>query len=204
MIASCYAGGCTFAEDPARSFVDAQPIWSAAVDPSVLAVTAIAAGEGAPALDLARLPHHCVATDGGAEHVAITLPSQVLRLDILSGTLLAGPARLEVHLPVEAQISHRLEALDQLFRLMSLRDPRRRAPVPDNRLPRLVEALRVLDALHDGASLSAIASALLGDDRVAREWPGDGEHLKSSVRRRVALAKRLELAGPAGVLHGQI
>src|SRR3546814_2270295 len=65
----------------------------------------------------------------------------------------------------------------------------------DQRLVRLVEALRAADAIAAGASLRDIGVGAFGGD-----WPGDGEHLKSRVRRRVALAVELTRAGPRGVL----
>ena len=71
----------------------------------------------------------------------------------------------------------------------------------DRRLPRLIEALRVLDALRDGASLRAIGAALFGAEQ---KWPGAGDHLKSYVRRRVVLARRMAQAGPVGILSDSL
>ncbi|WP_150290012.1 DNA -binding domain-containing protein [Sphingobium estronivorans] len=99
-----------------------------------------------------------------------------------------------------AVLPAQLDALHVLLRLYGIPDPTRRTPQPDRRMPRLVEALRVLDALACGASLTAIGAVLVGADRIARDWPGDGEHLKSWVRRRVMLARRLQRAGPRGVM----
>jgi hypothetical protein len=63
----------------------------------------------------------------------------------------------------------------------------------------LVEALRVGDAIAAGASQRAIGLGIYGGD-----WPGDGEHLKSRVRRMIPLAAALFRAGPRGVLAGRI
>src|SRR3546814_14755057 len=60
----------------------------------------------------------------------------------------------------------------------------------DQRLVRLVEALRAADAIAAGASLRDIGVGAFGGD-----WPGDGEHLKSRVRRRVALDRQIVVYG---------
>lgn len=196
------AGGYTFAENPARAFDRARIIWSAAVDPTVLTVSACAAGDGF--FDLTDSPYLAAIDRYGHEHIAVRTPSGDLRLDVVSGTVLAGPATLRVHLDCTSAIPPRLLALDRLLRLLGIRDPGRRTPRPDPRLARLVEALRVADALADGASLTRIAAALLGAQRVLNDWPGDGDDIKSSVRRRVALARRLTAEGPTGVMHHKI
>jgi hypothetical protein len=168
----------------------------------VLTVSACAAGDGS--FDLSG--RSClVAIDArGVEHVAVRAPHGVLRLDVISGSVLDGPVALRVHLDVAGTISPRLSGLDRLLRLLGIRDPGRRPPPADPRLARLIEALRVADALADGASLSRIAAALHGAQRVASTWPGDGEDIKSAVRRRVALARRLTARGPDGVMHHEV
>jgi hypothetical protein len=196
------AGVSTFAEDPSRPFDDARIIWSAAVDPSVLTVSAYATADGS--FDLPRRSR-AVAIDGnGREHVAIRSPGGLLRLDVVSGSVLAGPVALRVHLNVDQAVAPRLSALDRLLRAIGLTDPGRRPARPDARLARLVDALRVSDALADGASLSRIAAALRGTHRLADTWPGEGDNIKSAVRRRVALARQLTARGPAGVMRYEL
>ena len=76
------------------------------------------------------------------------------------------------------------------------------APEPierDATLVRLVAALRVRDALADGASQRDIGLGVFGDD-----WPGDGEHLKSRVRRMIPFSAKLARAGPRGVVQARI
>lgn len=79
----------------------------------------------------------------------------------------------------------------------------RNVPPPresDPRLPRLVLALRALDARAEGASLRQLAFGIFG----AQDWPGDGENNKSRARRLVKLSERLLRAAPYGVLARSI
>ncbi|WP_255587066.1 DNA -binding domain-containing protein [Hephaestia mangrovi] len=199
---SSLAGGCTFAEDPNRPFDHARVIWSAAVDPTVLTVSACAAGDGF--FDLSRQPHSVAVDRRGHEHVVIRTPGSTLRLDVISGTVLAGPVTLRVHLDCTTMIPSRLSGLDRLLRLIGIRDPGRRPPRSDPRLARLVEALRVADALADGASLPRIAASLRGAQSASADWPGAGESIKSSARRKVALARQLTAKGPAAIMNGKV
>ncbi|MGN6619936.1 MAG: DNA -binding domain-containing protein [Sphingomonas sp.] len=195
-------GGCIFAEDPDRPFDDACIIWSAAVDPTVLTVSACAAGDGF--FDLSGQSYSVAIDRRGQEHVVAQTPSGTLRLDVVSGTVLSGPVTLRVHLDCTNMILPRLSGLDRLLRLIGIRDPGRRPPRADTRLVRLVEALRVADALVDGASLTQISGSLRGAQCASGDWPGDGESIKSSARRKVALARQLTAKGPAAIMKGRI
>lgn len=204
MLASPNAGGCTFAENPGRSFAEVRILWTSKVDPSVLEVVAEPIPDRTAGFDFGRLGDRIsFATDALGEHVAIRAPGRTLRLDVKEGTLFQGPVLLRYLLSGLSSLPPKLDTLHALLRLIGIPDATRRSLEPDRRLPRLVEALRVLDALADGASLRAIGGALLGEQAVTG-WPGDGEHLKSWVRRRVILARRLENVGSAAILGGVV
>ncbi|UVO50158.1 DUF2285 domain-containing protein [Sphingomonas sp. SUN019] len=173
-------------------------VWTAAIDPGVLSVTARPRPRAS--FDLTRHRFDVVVDNDGTEHVAIHLPGGLLRLDVIAGTVLHGPADLRAHVELAACTPRQLASLDRLLRLGGMRDPGRRPPPPDRRLPRLIEALRIADALAQGASLAGIAGGLSADGHRSGDWPGDGEHHKSAIRRRVVLARRLLALGPAGVL----
>lgn len=140
--------------------------------------------------------NHCVAVNDGTEHVLLRAGRRSLRLDIVSGTVLAGPVRVEPSIA--------LNGLDcQIATVRSLAAMLRDEPlaVPaDARLPRLVLALRTLDARREGTSLRDLARGIFG----ATEWPGDGDHIKSRARRLVKLSEDLWRAGPNGVMGHQI
>ena len=137
-----------------------------------------------------------VVSDHLGEHVAISVDGRELRLDITEGSLFDGAIVPHFGLTGVANLQPKLETLHDLVALCrgGRLGPTR---LIDGRLPRLVEALRVLDALAAGESLRGIATILNPENA---DWPGDGEHVKSRVRRLVALAGRLEQLGPRGVL----
>jgi hypothetical protein len=66
------------------------------------------------------------------------------------------------------------------------------------RLHRVVLALRVIDALSEGATLRNIGDAFVR----AGDWPGRGESTKSAARRLAGFARGLWSGGPAAILSG--
>ena len=58
-------------------------------------------------------------------------------------------------------------------------------------------ALQAVDARSEGASLRETAASILGPG----DWPGDGEHRKSLVRRMIATGERIIQAGPRAILN---
>jgi hypothetical protein len=116
---------------------------------------------------------------------------------VVAGSILDGPVRLEPALRLDHDVERQFLTVRRLHALLAgVTLP----IIPDPRLPRLVLALRTLDARNDGASLREIGTVLLGN----ADWPGDGEWMKSAVRRLVALASALEKTGPRGVLQRRL
>lgn len=190
MPASSRIGGCTFPENPARTCACVLPIWSAAVDPRVLAVRALkpddlAGGRPFDAMSAAARMVRGPCT----EHLLIDRCGEVIRLDVIDGTVAAGPVTLRFDLPDDDRLDMQLPAI------RGLREP---APVARShvQLARRLLALQAVDARDAGASLREIAAMLLGPGA----WPGDGEHRKSLVRRMIVAGDRLIRAGPAGAL----
>jgi hypothetical protein len=72
--------------------------------------------------------------------------------------------------------------------------------IPAHRhLVRHLRALAAIDARSAGASLRETADLVIGPG----DWPGDGEHRKSQVRRLVTAGERLVAAGPGPILAAQ-
>jgi hypothetical protein len=139
---------------------------------------------------------HRVAIDDGAEHLLLRTRGTSLRLDVVAGTVLAGPVALELSFALD-RLEWRIATVRALAAMLRDESP---GAATDARMPRLVLALRALDARHEGASLRDIARGIFG----AMDWPGDGDHIKSRTRRLVRLSDDLRRAGPRGVLGHRI
>ncbi|MDE8652465.1 DNA -binding domain-containing protein [Novosphingobium album (ex Liu et al. 2023)] len=119
-----------------------------------------------------------------------------LQLEGRDGALDDGPRPVAALIDYGRILEPQLESARRLDAFLRGREP----PTDvGTRFGRLVEALRVGDATAAGASQRAIGLGIYGGD-----WPGDGEHLKSRVRRMIPLAVALIRAGPRGVLAGRI
>ncbi|MFT5331020.1 MAG: hypothetical protein ACI9KA_002118 [Parasphingorhabdus sp.] len=141
-----------------------------------------------------------VTHDAESQYVAISDGSVSLRLDVISGSVCNGPVMIEHRLVGVSALAPKIPALHHFIslcrsgKMASWREP------ADPRLPRLILALRVLDALLDGASQRDIGTVLTGGgDEI--DWPGPGDSNRSYVRRLIALAHRMEHLGPFGVLR---
>lgn len=200
------AGGCTFAEDPVRAAPEARIIWHADLDPGTLAAVAVATDREDPdriAFETLR-PWLTVATDpDGREHVVLSDGWRHIRLDIVAGSLAAGPAIvLHYRLQGIASLAPKLRPLGRLLDLVvHRRFSASRFPV-ERRTGRWVTLLRVHDALADGASQREIGIALFGADRVADGWAGPSDSLRSRVRRLAADARAMARGGWRSLISG--
>jgi hypothetical protein len=168
------------------------PIWTAAANPRLLTVVAARSG---PALDLAGIGHRAVSTRD-RRHVLLHLPRATLQLEGLDGALEEGPHSVSALIDYGRFLEPQLESVRRLDAFLQGRE---HPAEMETRFGRLVEALQVGDAIAAGASQRDIGLGVYGG-----EWPGDGEHLKSRVRRMIPLAADLVHAGPRGVLTGRI
>jgi len=164
-------------------------MWSAAVDPRVIAVRAVKPTDGHARLFDVRSVDVRMVRGPSCEHLVIDHDSQVIRLDVIDGTVAAGRVMLRFDLPDDDRLDMQLSAM------RAFREP---APVARShvQLARRLLALQAVDARAEGASLQEIAAIMLGPGT----WPGDGEHRKSLVRRMIVTGDRMIRAGPAGAL----
>ncbi|WCM25941.1 DUF2285 domain-containing protein [Sphingomonas sp. QA11] len=149
-------------------------------------------GLAAYPFDRDLFPGHLLVYDG-QEHVRIDRPAGVIRLDVVSGSLRAGPVTLTFEIAYDDRLAIQLSALRD-FEMAISRDGAG-SPGPE-RLPGLLAALQAVDAHAAGARLRTIADLLLGEG----DWPGDGEYRKSRVRRILAVGEQLLRAGPLPIL----
>lgn len=129
--------------------------------------------------------------DGSGEHLAIDRGGVPLRLDVIEGTATAGPVFLHYDLPDDDRLEVRIAVIRAIAGI-------RPVPCRHPQLASRLHALQALDARAAGASLRDVANHVLGPG----DWPGDGEHRKSLVRRMIAAGERMVRAGPRAVLQG--
>jgi len=184
-------GGCTFPEDPAQTCACVLPMWAATIDPRVLSVRALKPADGHSRLFDGHGASVRMVRGSGCEHLAVDHDSETIRLDVIQGTVAAGPVTLRFDLPDDDRLDLQLSAI------RAFRGP---APVarPHVQLARRLLALQAVDARDAGASLRETADTVLGPGA----WPGDGEHRKSYVRRLLATGSRMIAAGPGAILKG--
>ncbi|WP_157220441.1 DNA -binding domain-containing protein [Flavisphingomonas formosensis] len=167
------------------------PLWSAAVDPHVLPARASRTGSpGARPFDASAEVVRAVRSRG-REHLLVERNGMVTRLDIIDGTSLAGPVVLHFDLADDPHLERRIAAIRSFTASTA-------SPRLHRQLARRLHALQAVDARDLGASLREIAERVLGPG----DWPGDGEHRKSHVRRMIAAGERMISAGPRAVLGG--
>lgn len=127
-----------------------------------------------------------------------------IRIDIEQGSICCGrPVRLRY--AMQGFVGQRTEArLLPLRRLVGLLRTGRFLPAlfpAERRVERLIDVLRVADALSAGASQREIAAVLFGSERVASDWRTVSDSLRSRVRRLVREARRMTARGYRQVLH---
>ncbi len=163
-------------------------MWSATVDPRVLAVRAGNPGNRSRLFD-AEMSNAHVVRGGRAEHLLIDRANDVFRLDVIEGTVGSGPVSLRFDLADDDRLSMQISAIRR-FRDNKV------APRQQSQLAQRLYALQAVDARVSGASLREVSDIVLGPGT----WPGDGEHRKSLVRRMIVAGDEMIRAGPGGVL----
>jgi len=185
-------GGCTFPEDPAQTCACVLPMWTAAIDPRVLAVRALNPADGHARLFEGRSAGVRMVQGQRCEHLVIDHGRGTIRLDVIDGTVVAGPVTLRFDLADDDRLD---------FQLSAMRAFRGPAPVARShvQLARRLLALQTVDARDAGASLRETADIVLGPGA----WPGDGEHRKSLIRRMIVAGASAVRAGPKAILAGR-
>jgi len=169
--------------------------WCGELHPPVLAVDAAPVPDGAgDAFHLRTLRHPAVVLrhrGGGGEHLLIADGPRCIRIEVRSGTLLAGPVRLDYHLPGDAHVEAKLLTLRRLTALCRLgRFPLTLFP-PERRARRWAMALQAWDGRRTGASHREIAGVIHGDAIVRRDWLGTSDYLRTHVKRLLRTADAL-------------
>jgi len=148
----------------------------------------VPAGPGARTFD-ARSTLSSVRGPEG-EHLLVARGDALIRIDIVEGSTSERPVMLRFDLADDARLGARLGAL------RTLGDDEKNGR-PHLRLARRLFALHAIDMRDAGASLRETAAVVIGPGA----WPGDGEHRKSRLRRRlIAAGDSMVRAGPVGIM----
>jgi len=123
------------------------------------------------------------------EHLIVEPGGEVIRLDVIDGTVTAGPVMLRFDLADDDRLDLQVSAMRAFRGAASV-------VRPNVQLARRLLALQAVDEHDAGASLRETADIVLG----LGAWPGDGEHRKSYVRRLLAAGSRMIAAGPRAIL----
>ena len=184
-------------EDPARGFGEARPVWRRGFYPLVLSAEAADDGARDDRFDLTMFSDFTSLIKGpdGGEHVLVSDGRHMLRLDILSGTLCSGPARLHYRIAGMVEALPPLLTLRRFLALWRTGDFSRSLHPPEARAARWILLLRTYDGLAGGAGQREIAEHLLDTDAAGARWRVAAPALRSRVQRLVRDARRMAGGG---------
>lgn len=129
-------------------------------------------------------------TEGGQE-VLFTQQGRTLQLSISGDVPLLQALLLTPVLPPREHCRARLMAVRRLTDLMVHASLRPSLYPRERRSRRLIQVLQALDGWLEKANQREIATAVFGEDRVARDWHSPGNHLRDQVRRAIASGRSL-------------
>lgn len=178
--------------DPQIDARHARPVWTTEQDTRCLNAAARSPQRDDDLFDISKLSTCASVTvdQDGDEHWSFSDGRWLLRLDIVDGTLLGGPADLSFRIAGLARLNPQIDPLLTLAHLVA---ERMRAPprVPHVRTERWISELRTADALDQGATHRMIGEALFGAEH-AIDWRRDSDAYRLRVQRltRVARARR--------------
>jgi hypothetical protein len=183
--------GCSFAEDPALSALEARIFFERRTDPYVLPCEAVPGATDERDLLRTGCFSAMLRGDDPAEQVLFSDGLHNLRLEVQRGTLLAGPVQLRFRFEGLVGIEPSLLTLRRLVAFLRLgRMPRQLFP-RDPRIDRSILTLRAWDAHCAGASQREIAAALFGRADSGSDWNGPSDYLHSRVKRLLRAARAM-------------
>jgi hypothetical protein len=192
------AGGFPFAEEPSRPSFEARLLWDAQCDPSVLTVAAhpgfSSDCDGFDLFALSAMATVLVMADR-RELVVLSDGYRRIRLDVVEGTLLAGPVQLRFSLEAFRGLGPKILTLQRLAALRRLGRFAAGLHPPERLASRWIAALRVHDAICAGASQRDIAFCLFGAMASGSDWRAGSECLRLRVQRLGRVGRRMVSGG---------
>ncbi len=151
----------------------------------------------ADAFDIRRFGHLATVlrSADGQEHLLLSDGAHHLQLEVIAGSLLAGPVCLRYEISGLQHVEAKTLTLRRLLLLCRLgRFPLGLFP-PEPRARRWVLALQAYDGAVAGASQRDIAVALFGEKTVRDDWCGRSDYLRLRVQRLLQIANALVTGG---------
>lgn len=174
------------------------------LDPAALRVVVVPTGHDGPdMIDVSQLSpwFTSVIDSAGREHAILSDGFHRIRIEVVEGRL-RGAGWVSLRYCLSGVRTAEQEALSLRRLLYLYRNGRFGKTLfqPDPRVDRLIDLLRVWDALRAGASQSEIASVLFGEARARDDWVG-APALRQRVKRMVAGARHLAGGGYQSLLY---
>ncbi len=131
----------------------------------------------------------------GQESLLLSDGAHHLQLEVIAGSLLAGPVCLRYEVSGFQHVEAKTLTLRRLLLLRRLgRFPLGLFP-PEPRARRWAMALQAYDGMMAGASHRDIAAVLFGEKAVRDDWCGRSEYLRLRVQRLLQVANALVKGG---------
>jgi hypothetical protein len=127
----------------------------------------------------------------GGEHLLLADGYRSIRIDIVRGTVAAGPVRLRYRLGGFAAAAEPLATLRRLVMLWRTGHFSPGLHPRDRRAARWIALLRAHDAIAAGATQREIAEHLLSRDASGRGWRLSSPSLRSRAQRLVRAAREM-------------
>ncbi|BBE35256.1 DNA -binding domain-containing protein [Sphingosinicella microcystinivorans] len=187
-------------EDPVRDALSARPLWNRGVDSAVLRAV-VEPGPARDRLDLRRFaPLASHVADAAGEHVLLSDGLRSIRLDVVCGSLVNGPAMPSWRIDGLRSAGLQLHALRQLAALARHGRFARSLHPPQRRAHRWIAMLRVHDAIAAGATHREIVAGLFGIDVSAPGWRITAGPWRLRVQHLAATARAALARGPVAWL----
>jgi hypothetical protein len=183
-------------EPPHLRVPEARPLWCANIHPFVLGVEA-GPSSGEDVFDLQSIAEIATlrASADGREHLLISDGLRSIRIDVLEGSLAAGPVKLRYRLAGLSSAERPLLTLRRLLALWRTGRLCRTLHPREVKAGRWVLMLRAHDALSSGAPQRAIAADLLASSAANPRWRVAEPSLRSRAQRLVRAARSAASGG---------
>ena len=189
-------------EWPGAAVPGGRPIWRTEVHPYVLGVEAEAAlGDDIFELERFAAISSLMTAADGREHLLISDGFRSIRIDVLSGTLGRGPARLHYRLGGLASAERPVLTLRRFLTLCRTGSFSCSLHSGEARAKRWLLMLRAHDGRAAGADQREIAAVLLSAEAGEPRWRTGNPSVRSQVQRLVRGARRMASGGYLGLLQ---